>query len=65
MKYLNLAQLSAKLGDRSRSSIYRDVDCGRLPPPVRLGSRIYWVEGDIEKWLREDKRDADSDQNCR
>ncbi|WP_371810417.1 helix-turn-helix transcriptional regulator [Ruegeria sp. HKCCD8929] len=48
MTYLNLNQLSSKLGDRSRSSIYRDVESGRLPKPVKLGSRLYWNEADVD-----------------
>lgn len=47
-KYLTIAQLSQKLGGRSRSSIYRDVDAGRLPTPLRLGGRVYFVEGEID-----------------
>lgn len=49
MKYLNLNQLSAKLGGRSRSSIYRDIHNGRLPEPLRLGGRLYWPEDQIDE----------------
>jgi predicted DNA-binding transcriptional regulator AlpA len=48
MRYLNAQDLSTKLGGRSRSSIYRDVDAGRLPSPIKLGRRIYWLEEDVE-----------------
>ena len=48
MRYLNIQQLSKKLGKRSRASIYRDVKSGRLPEPIRLGGRIYWVEIEID-----------------
>lgn len=48
MVYLNLNQLSAKLGGRSRSSIYRDVDGGRIPAPIRIGSRLYWIESQVD-----------------
>lgn len=51
MKYLNFNDLRAKLGGRGRSSIYRDVECGRLPPPIRIGGRLYWVEEDVDAWL--------------
>lgn len=50
-KYLSLTQLSAKLGGRSRTSIYRDVDAGRLPRPVKLGSRLYWREAEIDSLM--------------
>lgn len=48
MKYLNLNQLSDKLGGRSRSSLYRDVDEKRIPAPIKIGSRLYWVESAVD-----------------
>ncbi len=48
MKYLNLNQLSEKMGGRSRSSIYRDVDESRIPAPIKIGSRLYWVESAVD-----------------
>ncbi|MEL7802754.1 helix-turn-helix transcriptional regulator [Sulfitobacter pontiacus] len=48
MKYLNLNQLSDKMGGRSRSSIYRDVDEKRIPSPIKIGSRLYWVESAVD-----------------
>ena len=49
MTYLNLNQLSQKLGGRSRSSLYRDIEAGRLPQPMRFGSRLYWIEAEIDE----------------
>lgn len=51
MTYLNLNQLSQKLGNRSRSSIYRDVEDKRIPEPIRLGGRLYWIESQVDDWL--------------
>lgn len=51
MRYLNFRQLCEKLGGRSRSSIYRDLESERLPQPVKLGGRLYWVEEDVDAWL--------------
>jgi predicted DNA-binding transcriptional regulator AlpA len=48
MTYLSFGQLQAKLGNRSRSSVYRDMELGRLPKPVKLGGRLYWAEADID-----------------
>ncbi|HCQ59832.1 MAG TPA: transcriptional regulator [Sulfitobacter sp.] len=48
MKYLNLNQLSDKMGGRSRSSLYRDVEEGRIPAPIKIGSRLYWVESAVD-----------------
>ena len=51
-RYLTLEDVSAKLGSRSRSSIYKDIEAGRLPKPMKLGARIYWPEKELEAHLR-------------
>lgn len=51
-KYLTLTELRGKLGNRSRSAIYTDLEAGRLPKPVKLGGRLYWPENDVEAHLR-------------
>jgi prophage regulatory protein len=51
MRYLSFSQLSQKLGGRSRSSLYRDIETGRLPPPLKLGGRRYWREIDVDRAL--------------
>jgi predicted DNA-binding transcriptional regulator AlpA len=48
MQYLTFHDLQAKLGGRGRTTIYRDVEIGRLPKPVKIGSRLYWAESDID-----------------
>lgn len=50
-RYLNLSQLRAKLGGRSRSAIYLDLAAGRLPAPLRLGGRLYWRADELESHL--------------
>jgi predicted DNA-binding transcriptional regulator AlpA len=50
--YLTLTELRAKLGGRSRSAIYLDVEAGRLSPPIKLGGRLYWPEGEVEAHLQ-------------
>lgn len=52
MKYLTLNDLRAKLGNRSRSAIYADLELGRLPQPVKLGARLYWPEVEIDAHLK-------------
>lgn len=49
--YLTLKELSAKLGGRSRSAIYLDLEAGRLPQPVKLGGKLYWPEHEIDVQL--------------
>ena len=51
MRYITLSELQHRIGGRSRSSIYRDVEAGRLPRPVKLGSRLYWREDEIDATL--------------
>ena len=51
-RYITLDQLSEKLGGRSRSSIYRDLENGSIPNPVRIGARLYWCEEEVEDFLR-------------
>lgn len=50
-RYLTLSDLSDKLGGRSRSAIYQDLEAGRLPQPVKLG-RLYWIEDEVDRHLR-------------
>jgi prophage regulatory protein len=51
-RYLTMTELRAKLGGRSRSAIYLDLAAGRLPPPIKLGGRLYFPEGDVDAHLR-------------
>lgn len=38
----------------SRSTLYRKVQVGTFPRPLRISSRcIGWRETDVEEWLRE------------
>jgi len=52
MKYLTFADLREKLGGRARSTIYLDVEAGRLPAPFKLGGRLYWRDDEVDEWLR-------------
>jgi len=51
--YLSFRDLQTKLGGRGRTTILRDVDLGRLPKPVKLGSRLYWNEAEIDAAISE------------
>jgi prophage regulatory protein len=37
----------------SRSTVYRLMGRGEFPQSVALGSRVSWVEGEVESWLQE------------
>ena len=37
---------------RSRSSIYRDIDAGTFPAPVRIGpNAVAWWESEVRAWM--------------
>jgi prophage regulatory protein len=57
---LRRAQLEARLG-LARSSIYKMMDEGTFPRPVKLGRRaVGWRSEDIETWL-EDLQEQSND----
>jgi predicted DNA-binding transcriptional regulator AlpA len=51
MKYLTFRELRTKIGGRARSSVYLDVEAGRLPHPIKLGGWNYWVEDEVDAFL--------------
>jgi len=53
MTLISFSQLQDLLAGRSRSSIYRDLNAGRLPRPMRFGSRLYWDEAQVIQKLRD------------
>ena len=53
MKYLSFTGLRAKLGGRGRTTVYRDVEFGRLPQPIKLGGRLYWIESQVDEAMTE------------
>ena len=52
MNYINFQQLQSKLGNRSRSAIYVDLEIGRLPKPIKMGRRSYWCENDVDQHIQ-------------
>lgn len=53
MRYLTMKDLQKLLGGRGRTTIYRDVDLGRLPKPIKLGGRLYWSDSNVDDHLRD------------
>ena len=53
MTLISFAQLQELLAGRSRSSIYRDLAAGRLPSPLRFGSRLYWDKQQVIQKLQD------------
>ena len=52
MNYISFKGLQEKLGGRGRTTIYKDCELGRLPKPIKIGSRLYWNEADIDATLQ-------------
>lgn len=48
MQYLTMRQLRAKLGNRGRTTIYVDIEKGRLPQPLKIGNKLFWVESQVD-----------------
>lgn len=57
-QYLTFRDLRAKIGGRARSSVYIDVEAGRLPRPIKLGGRNYWVEEEVDACLLSQRTSA-------
>jgi predicted DNA-binding transcriptional regulator AlpA len=36
---------------RGSASIYRDLELGRMPAPIRIGGRPMWRRAEIDAWL--------------
>ena len=53
MNYINFQQLQSKLGNRSRSAIYVDLEIGRLPQPIKMGRRSYWREHEVYQHIQD------------
>ena len=58
MKYLSFSELRSKLGGRGRTTVYRDIDLGRLPKPIKLGGRLYWIESSVDDALADAAKEA-------
>jgi prophage regulatory protein len=48
IKFIRLAGVSDAQGGKAKSTIYRDINDGLLPPPLKLGASSVWVESEIE-----------------
>jgi prophage regulatory protein len=68
-RILRLAEVEIVTG-KSRTVIYREMQAGTFPIPIRLGGRaVGWLEDELRRWLerriaeRDEKRRADSGLN--
>ena len=50
-KFLRLPSVIEKVG-LSRSQIYKLIQRGDFPEPVKIGSKVsVWIEGKLEVWM--------------
>jgi len=52
MRLITFDELREKLANRSRASIYRDIERGQIPKPLKIGRSVYWEEAQITQHLQ-------------
>ncbi len=52
MRLITFAELREKLANRSRASIYRDIERGQIPKPLKIGRSVYWEETQIREYIK-------------
>ena len=59
MRFLSKKQLRDRIG-LSPTQVSRLEEAGRFPQRVPLGFRVFWVEAEVDDWMRErvDERNA-------
>ncbi len=51
LRLLRLPEVIQRTG-RSRTGIYREVQEGTFPKPVRASLRsVAWIEGEVDQWI--------------
>ena len=51
-KFLTLSDVIDRVAV-TRSTIYRWMQAGSFPRPIKVGIRSLWLESDIQAWIRE------------
>lgn len=51
--YITIKDVLSKLRLKSASTIYRWIDKGTFPAPVKLGLSSRWVEAEVDAWMKE------------
>ena len=52
MRLITFTELREKLANRSRASIYRDIERGQIPKPLKIGRSVYWEETQIREHIK-------------
>ena len=61
MRVMRLDEVVARVG-LSKSTVWRYIDEGDFPPPIKLGPRASgWIEHEIDDWIASRPRAVDQD----
>lgn len=52
---ITLKELTAIMG-RSRSSVLRDIEAGRIPQPIKFVGKLYWRLSEVKACLNSQQR---------
>lgn len=61
LRLMRLAEVRARVGI-SRTTVYRWIQVGKFPKPVKLGILDAWLESEIETWIEQRIFDRDTAQ---
>lgn len=51
-KMLRVREVLDRIGGVSRSTLYRWIDAGLFPRPVKIGPHaVAWRDSDVDKWM--------------
>lgn len=61
LRTLNINSVKKKI-DRSKAFIYKEMDRGNFPKPLKMGRSVVWIESEIDAWLQQfiDERDREA-----
>lgn len=51
-KLLTIAEVMDRAAYKSRSSVYRAIQAGELPAPLRRGGQSVWIESEVIDAIR-------------
>ncbi len=54
---------AAKMLGMSRSFLYENVSTGRIPPPVKIGTKSLWSTERLSQWARTEQEKAERVSN--
>ena len=58
-KLINFNGARVKCDGCSRSAIYEDIKCGRLPKPFKIGRNNFWFEDELDAALEHLQEQSD------